>query len=143
MEEPPTTRRSDDLQVTPSLSIPAAEIEVRTGPSGGPGGQHANRSHTRVELRFDIEGSPSLGPRQRERLLEKLGPTVRVVVDEHRSQARNRTLAHERLAGRLAAALVVAAPRRPTKPSKGAVRRRLEDKKRQSDRKRERGWRED
>jgi ribosome-associated protein len=131
----------DALEVSPSLRIPLSEIEVSTGPSGGPGGQHANRSHTRVELRFDIEASPSLGPRQRERLVEKLGPTVRVVVDEHRSQVRNRVLAHERLAGRLAAALVVQAPRRPTKPSRGAVRRRLEDKKRQSDRKRDRGWR--
>jgi ribosome-associated protein len=126
------------LEVSPSLRIPLAEVEVRTGPSGGPGGQHANRSHTRVELRFDIEGSPSLGPRQRERLLDKLGPSVRVVVDEHRSQARNRTLAHERLAGRLAAALEVAAPRRPTKPGRGAVQRRLDDKRRQSDRKRDR-----
>ena len=133
----------DDLSVTPSLSIPAAEIEVRTGPSGGPGGQHANRSHTRVELRFDIEGSPSLGPRQRERLLDKLGPVVRVVVDEHRSQARNRALAQERLAGRLAAALKVEAPRRPTRPSRGAVQRRLDEKRRQSDRKRDRTWRPD
>ena len=128
----------DALEVSSSLRIPLAEIEVRTGPSGGPGGQHANRSHTRVELRFDIEGSPTLGPRQRERLLEKLGPSVRVVVDEHRSQARNRTLAHERLAGRLSAALRVDAPRRPTKPSRGAVQRRLDDKRRQSDRKRDR-----
>jgi ribosome-associated protein len=143
MEEPPTTNRPAALEVSPSLWIPLSEIEVSTGPSGGPGGQHANRSHTRVELRFDVAASAALGPRQRERLLEKLGPTVRVVVDEHRSQARNRTLAYERLAGRLAAALVVAAPRRPTKPSKGAVRRRLEDKKRQSERKRERGWRGD
>jgi ribosome-associated protein len=128
----------DVLEVSPSLRIPLAELEVRTGPSGGPGGQHANRSHTRVELRFDIEGSPTLGPGQRERLLGKLGPSVRVVVDEHRSQARNRALAHERLAGRLAAALVVEAPRRPTKPSRGAVQRRLDDKRRQSDRKRDR-----
>lgn len=126
--------------MSPSLSIPLDELEVRTGPSGGPGGQHANRSHTRVELRFDIEGSPSLGPRQRERLLEKLGPSVRVVVDEHRSQARNRALAQERLAGRLAAALVVERPRRPTKPSRGAVQRRLDEKRRQGERKRDRGW---
>lgn len=138
MEDPPATNPSAVLEVSPSLRIPLAEIEVRTGPSGGPGGQHANRSHTRVELRFDVAGSPSLGPRQRERLVEKLGPSVRVVVDEHRSQARNRALAHERLAGRLAAALRVEAPRRPTKPSRGAVQRRLDDKRRQSDRKRDR-----
>lgn len=133
----------DVLEVSPSLRIPLAEIEVRTGPSGGPGGQHANRSHTRVELRFDIEGSPSLGPRQRERLVEKLGPVLRIVADDHRSQARNRTLALDRLAGRLAAALKVEAPRRPTKPSKGAVQRRLDAKRRQAERKRDRTWRDD
>lgn len=134
----------DELVVSRSLRIPVAELEVRTGPSGGPGGQHANRSHTRVEVRFDIEASPSLGPRQRERLLERLGPTVRVVTDDHRSQARNRTLAFERLAGRLAAALRVDPPRRPTKPTRGSVERRLEEKRRQStrksDRKSDRRW---
>lgn len=128
------------LPVSSSLSIPLEEIEVRTGPSGGPGGQHANRAHTRVELRFDVEASPSLGPHQRARLLEKLGPVAKVVVDEHRSQARNKALAHERLAARLAAALVVEAPRRPTRPSRGAVQRRLDAKRRQSDRKRDRRW---
>jgi len=138
MEDPPTPNPAALLEVGPSLRIPLAEIEVRTGPSGGPGGQHANRSHTRVELRFDIEGSPTLRERQRERLLAKLGPSIRVVVDEHRSQGRNRALAHERLAGRLAAALVVEAPRRPTKPSRGSVQRRLDDKRRQSERKRDR-----
>ena len=130
----------DGLEVSPALTVPLDELEVRTGPSGGPGGQHANRSHTRVELRFDVEASPTLTEGQRARLLAKLGPVVRVVVDEHRSQARNRTAAHERLAVRLAAALVVERPRRPTKPSKRAVQRRLDEKKRQSDRKRDRGW---
>ena len=126
--------------VSRSVRIPMAELEVRTGPSGGPGGQHANRSHTRVEVRFDVAASPSLGPRQRARLLERLGPVVRVVADDHRSQARNRGLAIERLAGRLAAALRVDPPRRPTKPSRGAVERRLEAKRRQAARKSDRRW---
>src|SRR5947209_3177719 len=82
---------------TGSCSIPLSELEWRFTPSGGPGGQHANRSNTRVEVRFDVATSPSLGERQRARLLERLGPTVRVVADDERSQARNRALALERL----------------------------------------------
>jgi ribosome-associated protein len=96
-----------------------------------------------VELRFDVEASSTLRPEQRELLLDRLGPVVRVVVDEHRSQARNRALAMERLAGRLGAALVVERPRRPTRPSRGSVQRRLEAKRRQADRKRDRTWRPD
>lgn len=126
------------LRVNRSVSIPLDEIEVRTGPSGGPGGQHANRAHTRVELRFDVEASPSLGPRQRARVVERLGAVVRVVADDERSQVRNRALAYERLASRLAAALHVEVPRRPTKPSRAAVERRLEEKRRQSERKQRR-----
>jgi ribosome-associated protein len=128
----------EGLRVNRSVVIPLSELEVRTGPSGGPGGQHANRSHTRVEVRFDVEASPSLGPRQRVRVVERLGPVVRVVADDERSQARNRELAYERLAARLASALHVDKPRRATKPSKGAVQRRLEAKRRQSERKRSR-----
>src|SRR5437868_15243654 len=95
----------DALRVTRSLCIPLDELECRFSASGGPGGQHANRSNTRAEVRFDIASSPSLGPRQRARLLERFGPVVRVVVDAERSQLRNRSLAQERLAARLAAAL--------------------------------------
>lgn len=133
----------DELVVSRAVRIPVAEIDVTTGPSGGPGGQHANRAHTRVELRFDVAGSPSLGPRQRQRLLDRVGPVVRVVADDHRSQARNRALAFERLADRLAAGLRVDPPRRPTRPSRGAVERRLEAKRRQSSRKADRRWRAD
>src|SRR5947199_8266736 len=106
----------DVLIVNRSLRIPLGELEWRFTPSGGPGGQHANRSNTRAEVRFDIETSPSLGPRQRARLLERFGPVVRVVVDAERSQLRNRSLAQERLAERLAAALRIQTPRRPTQP---------------------------
>jgi ribosome-associated protein len=127
---------SDDLVVTRSLTVPAAELRWRFTRSGGPGGQHANTADTRAEVRFDVAGSPSLGPRQRARLLERLGPEVRVVVDDERSQARNRSLALERLAGRLASALRVERPRRPTRPTKASKARRLDAKRRQSERNR-------
>ena len=131
----------DLLRVSRSCSIPLREIELRFTPSGGPGGQHANRSNTRVEVRFDIASSPSLGPRQRERLLERLGSEVRVVADDERSQRRNRELALARLASRLAAGLRVEAPRVATRPTKASQRRRLDAKRVTGDRKRSRNRR--
>jgi ribosome-associated protein len=128
------------LPVTATLSIPYDELEWRFSGAGGPGGQHANTANTRAEVRFDVAGSPSLDPAQRARLLERFGPVVRVVVSDERSQARNRELALERLADRLAAALRVSTPRRPTRPSLAARRRRLEDKRRRAARKRDRRW---
>ncbi len=122
----------DDLRVTGSVRIPRSELEVAFAPSGGPGGQHANKAATRVELRWDVAASTALGPGQRARVLDRLGPVVRVVVDEHRSQVRNRTLAEERLVARVAAALHVEAPRRPSRPSRGAKERRLQGKKARS-----------
>ena len=131
-----------ELRVNRSLCIPSTELEVRFSPSGGPGGQHANRAHTRVEVRFDVASSAVLGPRQRALLLERLGSEVRVVCDEERSQVRNRTLALERLAARLASALHVEAPRRPTRPTLGSKQRRLSSKKARGEVKRGRsgGW---
>ena len=126
------------LRVNRTLRIPLDELEWRFTASGGPGGQHANRSNTKAEVRFDVAASPSLGPRQRARLLDKLGPVVRVVVDDERSQLRNRGLAQERLAQRLADALRVDRPRRPTRPTLAGQRRRLEEKRRRGDRKRQR-----
>ena len=126
----------DRLRVTRTLEIPLTELEWRFTGSGGPGGQHANTANTRAEVVFDVAGSPSLGPRQRERLLAKLGPQVRVVASDERSQIRNRALALERLRGRLAAALRVAPVRRPTAPSKAAKERRLQTKHRRADTKR-------
>lgn len=118
-----------------SCAIPLGELTWRFSRSGGPGGQHANTADTRVEVCFDIAGSPSLGPRQRARLVERLGTEVRVVVSDERSQARNRELALQRLAARLAGALRVVAPRRLTRPTKGSVERRLEEKRLRSGRK--------
>ena len=111
------------------------ELEWKFTASGGPGGQHANTANTRVEVRFEVETSASLSEWQRARLLERLGPVVRVVASERRSQAQNRELALERLQSKLAAALHVDPARRPSKPSRSAVEKRLDDKKRQSERK--------
>lgn len=124
------------LVVSRSCRIPLEELDWRFSASGGPGGQHANTANTRAEVRFDVAGSPSLGPRQRARLLERLGPVVRVVASDERSQARNRELALDRLRSKLAEGLRVPRPRRPTAPSGAAVERRLLDKRRQSEKKR-------
>jgi ribosome-associated protein len=123
----------DDLRVNRSVTIPASEVEVRFSASGGPGGQHANKAATRVELRWDASASTALGPRQRERVTEKLGDVVRIVVDDERSQLRNRTLAEQRLVARVSSALHVDPPRRATKPSRGAKERRLRSKKQRSE----------
>jgi ribosome-associated protein len=128
----------DDLVVSRSLTVPASELRWRFSRSGGPGGQHANTSNTRVELRFDVARSPSLGPRERTLLLERLGPVVRVVVADTRSQARNRELALERLRDRLASALRTPRARRPTAPSATARRRRVDTKRRRGQLKRQR-----
>jgi ribosome-associated protein len=126
------------LPVTPALTIPIDELEWRFSGAGGPGGQHANTANTRVEVRFDVAGSRSLDPAQRARLLERLGPVVRVVVSDERSQARNRDLAMARLAERLARALWVPPTRRPTRPTLASQRRRLEAKRRRAEQKRQR-----
>jgi ribosome-associated protein len=120
--------RRDRLRVGRTLSIPLDEVEWRATTPGGPGGQHANRTASKVEVRFDVAGSPSLGPRQRARLLERLGPVVRASAGEHRSQAKNRELALDRLVSRLAEGLRTEAPRRPTAPTTGARERRLAEK---------------
>lgn len=126
------------LRVTRSLAVPLDELRWRFTTSGGPGGQHANRSNTRAEVRFDIEHSDVLGPRQRARLIERYGAAITVVSGEERSQARNREIALQRLAGRLREGLRVERPRVPTRPSSAAKERRLEEKRRRSEKKRAR-----
>lgn len=128
----------DALRVTASVLIPAHELSWTFGPSGGPGGQHANRAHTRAEVRFDVEASSSLSQYQRQRILTRLGAVVIVSADDERSQLRNRRLALDRLRQKLAGALRVETPRRPTRPGRGAVERRLDAKRRQATRKRDR-----
>jgi ribosome-associated protein len=124
-----------DLVVSRRLTIPASELQWRFSGSGGPGGQHANTSNTKVMLTWNIEGSGALTGLQRERLVAALGPEVRIVAVDERSQTRNRDLALERLAERIRAALVVRKPRRPTRPTKSSVNRRLSDKRLHSERK--------
>lgn len=126
------------VRVTHSLAIPLDEVEVRASASGGPGGQHANKVHTRIDVQFDVRTSSSLGSRQRARLLERLGPVVRAGASDERSQARNRDLALERLADKLAEALRVRPPRRPTQPTRASVLRRREAKRRRAERKAQR-----
>lgn len=122
--------------MTRTCSIPLDELEWRFTASGGPGGQHANTANTRVEVRFDVAASPSLGPRQRARLLERLGPVVRVVASDERSQSRNRQLALERLRARVADGLRAERERRATEPPPGAETARLTAKRRRSQTKR-------
>ncbi len=129
---------TDDLRVTASVVIPANELSWSFGPSGGPGGQHANRAHTRAEVRFDVEASGSLSHYQRQRIIDRLGAVVTVSADDERSQLRNRRLALDRLRQKLAGALRVETPRRPTRPGRGAVERRLEAKRQQATRKKNR-----
>ena len=126
----------ESIRVTRSVSIPLSEIDLRYSRSSGPGGQHAQKSETRVEALFDVESSASLTDRQKQRVLRKAGPVLRAVAQDERSQARNRELAVERVADALREALHVERRRVPTKPSKAAVERRLEQKRRRSQTKR-------
>jgi ribosome-associated protein len=120
------------LRVSRTLALPMTEIQWRATTSGGPGGQHANRTLSRVEVTFNVERSATLGPRQRARLLDKIGPVVRASSGDERSQARNRQIALERLATRIASALHTDKSRHATAPTKGAKERRLASKHRRS-----------
>jgi ribosome-associated protein len=126
----------DLLRIDERLSLPLGEIELRASRSSGPGGQHANVTASRVEAVFDVEASTSLDDAQRARLLERLGPVVTAVAQDARGQARNRELALERLAAKIAAGLRVQRKRRSTRPSRASRRRRLEQKRRTGERKR-------
>ena len=119
--------------MTRSVSIPRSEVELRFSRSSGPGGQHAQKSDTRVEAVFDVEASAALSEAQKRRVVAKAGPVLRAVAQDERSQWRNRELALQRLAEALRAALKVERTRRPTKPSKAAVERRLEQKRRRGE----------
>lgn len=129
---------AEPLRIDERIEIPAGELAVRTSRSGGPGGQHANVTASRVEISFDIAGSPSLPEWARARLLERLGPRATAVAEDERSQLRNRQIARERLAERLRAALQRPPSRRPTRPSRRAREQRLQEKQRAGERKRRR-----
>jgi len=128
----------DPMQVTSTVAIPLAEVELRASRSSGPGGQHANVTASRIEAVFDVAASRTLSDTQKRRVMSKEGPRITAIAQDARSQARNRELALERLRGRLAAALAVPRARRPTKPTRAAKRRRLDAKRRASERKRAR-----
>jgi len=128
----------EGLRINQDLLIPLDEIELRASRSSGPGGQHANVTASRIEAVFDVEASETLGDEQRELLRHRLGDRVTAVAQDTRSQARNRELALERLREKLTAGLVRPHPRRPTRPSRAARERRLEEKRRTAQRKRER-----
>jgi ribosome-associated protein len=130
--------RKRRLPVTRAISIPRSEIDYRYSRSSGPGGQHAQKSDTRVEAVFDVEASTGLTDAQKRRVIARAGPVVRAVAQDERSQWRNRELATERLVAELREALRVPRRRRPTKPSKAAVERRLEQKRRRGELKRRR-----
>lgn len=129
---------TEDLLVNRSLTIPGNELELRFTTSGGPGGQHANRSSTRVELMWNVEESAALNDRQRSRIRRHLrsridsSGTLRLASDTHRSQYRNRSAALDRLARLIAEALVPAKPRVATRATKASKERRLEAKKQRS-----------
>ena len=123
----------ESIRVTRTVALPVAEIELRFSRSSGPGGQHAQKSETRVEAIFDVEGSSALSDAQKARVLRKAGPVLRSVAQDERSQLRNRELAVERLVETLREALRVERPRRPTKPTPAARERRLEQKRRRGE----------
>ena len=122
----------ESIRVTRSVSIPRSEIELRFSRSSGPGGQHAQKSDTRVEATFDVEASSALTEAQKRRVVSRAGPVIRAIAQDERSQWRNRELATERLVEALREALRVPRRRRPTRPTKAAVERRLEQKRRRS-----------
>ena len=124
--------------VLPGGTVPAGAIKWRFSPTGGPGGQHANRSSTRAEAVIDLATAGAMTPETRQQLMGRFGPVVRVVVDDTRSQARNREIALDRLEERLRSAVVSTKPRRPTRPSRRARHRRLDEKRQRSETKRDR-----
>jgi ribosome-associated protein len=126
----------ESIRVTRSVSLPLSEIVTRVSRSSGPGGQHAQKSSTRVEALFEVEASEALTDVQKRRVVGRAGPVLRAVAQDERSQSRNRELAIERLVEKLRAALAVPRPRRPTKPTTTSRERRLAGKKRRGQTKR-------
>jgi ribosome-associated protein len=122
----------ESIRVTRSVVLPLREIVLRTSRSSGPGGQHAQKSETRVEAVFDVEASDALSPAQKRRVVAKAGPVLRAVAQDERSQLRNRELAIERLVAALRAALHVERRRVATKPTAASRERARETKRRRA-----------
>jgi ribosome-associated protein len=144
VSDPSAAAAQNALVVNESLSIPRSELDVRVSRSSGAGGQHVNKTSSRVEIFWNVPASRSLSEEQRTRLSEKLASrlttdgSVRVVASDMRSQSRNRELAEERLADLVRRALIVPKKRRATRPTHASKEARLESKKRHSSKKRER-----
>ena len=119
--------------MTRTVAIPLSEIDLRFSRSSGPGGQHAQKSETRVEALFDVEASAALTAVQKARVTRKTGPVLRAIAQDERSQARNRELAVERIVEQLRDALRVERHRRPTRPTAASRERRLEQKRRRGE----------
>jgi len=128
----------ESIRVTRSVVLPLADVEFRTSRSSGPGGQHAQKSETRVEAVLDVERTDALTETQKRRVMARVGPTIRAVAQDERSQARNKELALDRVAAALRTALRIERRRRPTRPTQASVERRLEEKKRRAETKRRR-----
>jgi ribosome-associated protein len=126
----------ESIRVTRSVALPVAEIDFRYSRSSGPGGQHAQKTETRVEALLDVEASSALTEAQKRRVVAKAGPFLRAIAQDERSRLRNRQLATERLVEQLREALRVPRRRRPTKPTAQSRERRLESKRRRSETKR-------
>lgn len=145
----PVDRLTGPVRITARVTIPADELYWQASRAGGPGGQHVNRSSTKVELTWDIRTSRAVGATERTRLLERLAPrldssgTLRVVSAETRSQLQNRVRALDRFITIVAEALREPKVRRATRPTHGSVEARLTSKRRQTERKRDRRWRDD
>jgi ribosome-associated protein len=127
---------AESIRVTRSVVLPVAEVEFQVSRSSGPGGQHAQKSESRVVAVLDIEASSALTEAQKRRVVAKAGPVLRAVAQDDRSQTRNRELALERLVASLREALRVERRRKPTKPTAASRERRLEQKKRRAQTKR-------
>jgi ribosome-associated protein len=126
----------DSIRVTRSVVLPLAEVDLQVSRSSGPGGQHAQKSETRVVAVFDVGASSALSDAQKRRVVTRAGPVLRAVAQDERSQSRNRELAVERLVAALREALRVPRKRKPTKPSAAARKRRLDQKRRRGEVKR-------
>jgi ribosome-associated protein len=128
----------DPMPIRGDTAIPLREVTIRASRSAGPGGQHANKTSSRIEAVFDVEASSALTDEQKRRIITRLGPRVVAVAQDARSQSRNRELALERLARRLTSALTVRRTRHATRPTAASATRRRTAKRRRSERKRQR-----
>jgi ribosome-associated protein len=131
-EEPGPSAPERGIRVTRSVLVPLSEVDLRVSRSSGPGGQHAQKSSTRVEAVFDVEASSALTEAQKRRVVGRVGPTLRAVAQDERSQLRNRELALERLVEKLRAALAVPRRRVASTPTAAAREQRLAEKRRRA-----------